>query len=92
VGERFSIPTTRAVIAAIQNGDLENTPTQKLPGFNLEIPLKVAGIEDQILNPREAWSDKAAYDAAANSLVEKFVENFTKFDVNASIIEAGPTT
>ena len=92
VGERFSIPTTRAVIAAIQNGDLENTPTQKLPGFNLEIPLKVAGIEDQILNPREAWSDKAAYDAAANSLVEKFVGNFTKFDVNASIIEAGPTT
>jgi phosphoenolpyruvate carboxykinase (ATP) len=92
VGERFSIPTTRAVIAAIQNGDLENTPTQKLQGFNLEIPLKVAGIEDQILNPREAWSDKAAYDAAANSLVEKFVANFTKFDVNASIIEAGPTT
>ena len=91
VGERFSIPITRAVIAAIQNGDLENTQTQKLPGFNLEIPLKVAGIEDRLLNPRDAWSDKAAYDNAANSLVGKFVENFKKFEVDASIVAAGPT-
>ncbi len=91
VGERFSIPITRAVIAAIQNGDLENTATQTLPGFNLEIPLKVAGIEDALLNPREAWADKAAYDNAANSLVEKFVENFKKFEVDPSIVAAGPT-
>jgi phosphoenolpyruvate carboxykinase (ATP) len=62
-----------------------------LAGFNLDIPLKVAGIKDELLNPRDAWEDKAAYDNAAGSLVEKFVENFKRFEVDPAIVAAGPT-
>lgn len=90
VGSRFKIPVTRAIIAAVQNGSLENTPTSHIDGFNLDIPVSVDGVESTLLNPREAWSDPQAYDAAAASLVAKFVENFKKFVVDPSIVDAGP--
>ena len=91
VGERFSIPVTRAIIAAIQNGSLEDVGTQTLEGFNLQIPVRVDGVDDALLNPRAAWSDVAAYDEAAASLIGKFVENFLKFDVDPAIVAAGPS-
>jgi phosphoenolpyruvate carboxykinase (ATP) len=90
VGNRFSIPVTRAIIAAIQNGSLENVATLHLEGFNLDIPTAIEGVDDNLLNPRQAWTDKAAYDAAAESLTAKFVDNFSKFKVDPAIIAAGP--
>lgn len=90
-GSRFPIPVTRAIVAAIQNGSLAQAETEKLPMLNLEIPLAVPGVEDHYLNPRKAWSDTEAYDQQAEKLVRLFIENFTKFDVAQSIIDAGPS-
>ena len=89
-GSRFPIPVTRGIIAAIQNSDLEEVETIKLPGLNLEIPTSVPGVDGYYLNPRETWEDKAAYDEQAAKLAKLFVENIQKFDVSESVLQAGP--
>ena len=47
--------------------------------FGFQVPASVNGVDSRILKPRETWSDKEAYDAAAGKLVQMFQDNFAKF-------------
>jgi len=90
-GQRFSIPTTRAIVSAIVNGQLRNAHYETLPGFNLAIPTEVSGVDNTLLNPKKTWSNQNAFDNYAKELMKKFIDNFKKFDVSDSIRDAGPT-
>ena len=89
-GKRFDIPTTRAVVHAILNGELREAECENLSLFNFAIPKQLTGIDSKLLNPRNTWADPAQYDKQAKLLIEKFVENFKRFDVPAAIRGAGP--
>ncbi|MGK2914230.1 MAG: phosphoenolpyruvate carboxykinase [Porticoccaceae bacterium] len=89
-GRRFPIPVTRAIVAAIQSGTLDNTPKVRLPLLNLDIPIKIDGVDDKYLDPRLAWGDTGAYQEQATRLSRLFIENFKKFDVANTVVDAGP--
>ena len=90
-GKRFSIPTTRAIVSAIVDGHLKNASFEKLPGFNLDIPTQIPGVDANLLNPRKTWSNPAEHDASAKTLIDQFIENFKRFDVSPAIKNAGPS-
>ncbi len=89
-GERFSIPTTRAVVSAAASGELKMEDTVLLPGFNLRIPKSVNGVDPELLNPSQNWKDQNAYQQNLRELITRFVANFKKFSVSDAILNAGP--
>ncbi|HZG61750.1 MAG TPA: phosphoenolpyruvate carboxykinase (ATP) [Anoxybacillus sp.] len=87
VGSRIKLQYTRAMVQAAVEGELNNVETVKDPIFGLEIPLHVPGVPDEVLQPKNTWADKDAYEAKAKELAAKFRENFKKFANVAPEIE-----
>ena len=89
-GERFSIPTTRAVITAIQNGQVGDAGYTQLDALNMSVPNAIPNVDSNLLNPRNTWADPEAYDAQMRDVVAQFKANFERFDVSDAIRNAGP--
>jgi phosphoenolpyruvate carboxykinase (ATP) len=79
VGSRMKLAYTRAMVQAALEGELTNVETVTDSIFGLEIPLHVAGVPDEVLQPNKTWADQAAYELKAKELAAKFRENFKKF-------------
>ncbi len=92
VGARMRLSHTRTMINAVLHGDLHSAPLTTDPVFGLNVPKHIAGVPDEVLNPRNTWSDKTAYDAQAKKLASMFRENFAKFEksVPTAVTESGP--
>jgi phosphoenolpyruvate carboxykinase (ATP) len=84
VGKRMSIHHTRAMIRAILNGELAKGDFEADPTFGVLVPTTCEGVPDEVLNPRNTWADKAAYDAKAAHLAGLFNENFRTFEDGVS--------
>jgi phosphoenolpyruvate carboxykinase (ATP) len=80
VGHRMSIKDTRACINGILDGSILEEEFETLPIFNLQIPKKLKGVNTEVLNPRNTWEDKEAYDRQLRKLAEMFVENFKRYE------------
>ncbi len=78
-GSRMPIKATRALLNAALDGSLSQSEFRKDPNFGFDVPVSAAGVDSGILNPRDTWADKAAYDATAQKLVGQFIDNFAEF-------------
>lgn len=90
VGTRMKLSYTRAMVRAAIDGKLDNVETEQGSVFGVAIPKEVPGVPSDVLNPRNAWADKDAYDKKAKELADSFRENFKKFaGVSEEIISKG---
>ena len=94
VGKRFSLKDTRTIISAILNNELVNCETTLVKPFNLFVPKHINGLDDSLLNPENAWTDKKAYKESADQLASFFIKNFENFsdtEQGKALIAAGPS-
>lgn len=92
VGARIKLRYTRAIINAVLSGELNNVEFGKHPVFGIMMPKKCTGVPDAMLNPRNTWTSKTAYDEQASGLARMFVNNFEKYSacVSREILSAAP--
>lgn len=83
-GERMSIQTTRSCINAILDGGAAKATFVKDDSFGFDIPTELPGVDDHLLNPRNAWADKDEYDETAKKLSGMFAKNFEKYSGSGS--------
>ncbi|HEU5381793.1 MAG TPA: phosphoenolpyruvate carboxykinase (ATP) [Ktedonobacteraceae bacterium] len=91
VGKRININYTRSMVRSVINGEIEKVEMVTDPVFGLHMPLACPDVPGNILQPRNTWEDKDAYDRQAASLAASFKENFKQFTlVGHDVHEAGP--
>ncbi|CAH0995735.1 Phosphoenolpyruvate carboxykinase (ATP) [Emticicia aquatica] len=79
VGTRMKLANTRAMITAALNGDLNKVSFTRHPIFGMLIPENCPYVVADILNPKNTWANKDAYDTTAKKLAEMFQQNFVKY-------------
>jgi phosphoenolpyruvate carboxykinase (ATP) len=90
IGKRMSIRHSRALVSAALSGLLDQVEFVTEPAFRLHTPVSCPDVPAEILNPRNAWADKPAYDQQAAELASRFEANFLQFDAPEAVRAAGP--
>jgi phosphoenolpyruvate carboxykinase (ATP) len=80
----MKIGHTRAMIRAILNGSLAGVETKPDPIFGVNVPVSCPEVPAEVLQPRNTWSDKEAYDTQARDLARRFNDNFKKYESGVS--------
>ena len=91
-GNRIKLAYTRAMISAALSGQLDNVEYTNHPIFGFAMPVSCPGVPGDLLNPRNTWNDKNAYDEKARNLANQFAKNFEKYasGVTEEVLAAGP--
>ena len=91
-GHRMPIKATRTLLNAALDGSLKNATFRKDETFGFLVPTEMEGVDSTILNPRDTWGDKAAYDAQAAKLAQMFLKEFSVYEahVDADVLAAAP--
>jgi len=79
IGSRMKLSYTREMVKAVLNGSLKSVQTKTDPIFGVKIPVSCPGVPKEILDPKETWKDKSAYDKKAKELLGMFEKNFKEY-------------
>jgi phosphoenolpyruvate carboxykinase (ATP) len=92
IGSRMKLKYTRAMITAALEGKLDKVQYENHPIFGMAFPQECPEVPAEVLNPRNTWADKKAYDEKARYLAGLFLKNFEKYasGVNQEILAAAP--
>ncbi len=93
IGKRIDLESTRNIIRAILDGSLDYAEVEEVAPFGLNVPLQVEGVDSEILNQKNTWKYEKSYNNQAESLAEKFIENFNQFldtEEGQRLVAAGP--
>jgi phosphoenolpyruvate carboxykinase (ATP) len=93
-GRRCPLAVTRRIIDAIHDGSLAQASfrTFEPNTFGLEIPDAIEGVPSELLDPRAAWADKAAFAREVRKLAVMFGKAFKLYEdeVSDEVRMSGP--
>ena len=78
IGARMDIDITRALVHCSLQGALEEIEYDEDPLFHIQVPRSCPSVPPEILNPRNTWEDKNAFDLRAKKLAADFSAHFDK--------------
>ncbi len=78
VGARMDIDVTRTIVHEALSGNLEGVEYDEDPLFHFLVPRTCPCVHREILNPRNTWADKEAFDLRARKLADDFSRHFDK--------------
>lgn len=77
-GSRMDIKLTRRLVEAAMKGELEACGFSEDKNFHIMVPNSCPDVDSKILNPRNTWKDKDAFDKRAKKLASEFSAHFDK--------------
>ena len=90
VGKRIDIPVTRAIIRAIQSGELNQAAFRTNPVFGFEVPTTCPGVPATILDPASTWKDQTAFEQDQRALANFFIERAAKLSLPSEVLAQIP--
>ena len=87
--KRISIGDTRRIIDSILNQKINQQVFKTDDIFGLMIPENIEGVNSEILNPINAWSDKEKFQIESKKLSNLFKKNFIKYGDKVDYLKVG---
>jgi len=74
----MEISLTRGMVDAALTGKLADVEYEEDPRFHVLVPRSCPGVPTEILDPKNTWEDKDAYEARADRLASEFAAHFER--------------
>jgi len=78
IGARMDIEITRSIVDCALRGVLGEVEYDEDPLFHIQVPRSCPHVPTEIINPRNTWEDKDAFDDRARKLAADFSAHFDR--------------